>query len=90
LLLHEIQRVAIQVADGELARTVEGVVQVLHEVDRLPLAGKSSFDLPGFQELIDIVDVVGVKPQAHVVLTAPAVHIDQDLGVSKGHDAESY
>ena len=60
--LDEVQDVAVQISNSELARIVEGVVDVFDEVDTVRGAGGGCLDLTLLQKLVQIVDLVGIEP----------------------------
>src|SRR5262249_46992317 len=70
----ERQCVAIEIDDRELALAVERVIDVLREarlrICRL-LAGEDrarALELAALEQLIDLVDAVGLEPEAHLAL----------------------
>ena len=56
---YEIQLVAVQIANAELSRSVEHVLDVLFELDPFMIArltgkrGLRGFELPGLEELVE-------------------------------------
>ena len=63
-LLNEVEQEPVQISYSELAAAVERIVERLDEFDALTVTGCRRGELAGLQELVQRVDLVGVKPQA--------------------------
>jgi hypothetical protein len=66
--LYEIQDVSVEITNAELSSTVERTFEVLFELDSFVIAwladesGLRGRELPGFEKVLDFVDLAGIKP----------------------------
>src|SRR5207248_4331817 len=92
--LNEVQLVPVQIADAELPRAVEHVLDVLRELDPPGVCLTRErrvrrAELPRLEPLVNRVDFVGVEPEAHLVpLRLLAVHVQHHLGLPERHHPE--
>src|SRR5437870_379738 len=81
----EVKDVSVRIANAELARAVERVVDVFFECNALIAARLTrkrrlrGCELPTLKELIQLVDAIGVEPQAHGLSAGLSVHVEHEF-----------
>src|SRR5712664_1041992 len=91
--LAEIQSVAVQIAHSELSPPIEGIVNVLHELDPMVMVRLASktrlrrLKLPRLEQLVEVIDLVCVKPYAHIVRAFLSVHCQHKVGFAERQQA---
>src|SRR2546422_4390283 len=89
----EDQCVSVEIANAELSPSIERIIEVLYKVDPFVIArltSKSSLrglELSRLEELVKLIDLVGIKPQAHIVGARFSTHAQHDFDFSERHHA---